>query len=41
MKLKKDDQSMDNLVLLKRGNKIPMEEVTETKCGVETEGKAL
>ena len=38
MKLKKkEDQSVDTSVLLRRGNKTPMEGVTETKCGVETE----
>jgi hypothetical protein len=38
MKLKKkEDQSMDILILLRRGNKIPIEGVTETKCGSETE----
>jgi hypothetical protein len=26
------------LVLLRRGDKIPMEGITETKCGAETEG---
>jgi hypothetical protein len=37
MKLKKkEDQSVDTLVLLRRGNEIPMEGVTETKCGAET-----
>jgi hypothetical protein len=42
MKLKKKgDQSVDTSVLLRRGNKIPMEGVTETKCGTETEGKAI
>jgi hypothetical protein len=42
MKLKKkDDQSMDTLVLLRRGNKIPMGGVTEAKFGAETEGKAI
>jgi hypothetical protein len=42
MKLKKkEDQSADTLVLLIRGNEIPMEGVTETKCGAETEGKAI
>ena len=42
MKLKKkEDQSVDTLVLLKRGIKIPMGGVTETKCGAETEGKAI
>jgi hypothetical protein len=39
MKLKKkEDQSMDTSILLRRGNKILMEGVTETKCGAETEG---
>jgi hypothetical protein len=38
MKLKKkEDQSVDTLFLLRMGNKIPMEGVIETKCGVETE----
>jgi hypothetical protein len=33
MKLKKmEDQRVDTSVLLRRGNKIPMEGVTETKC---------
>jgi hypothetical protein len=37
MKLKKkEDQSVDTSMLLRRGNKIPIEEVTETKCGAET-----
>jgi hypothetical protein len=37
MKLKKkEDQSVDTLVLLRRGNKILMEGVTETKFGAET-----
>jgi hypothetical protein len=41
MKLsKKEDQSMDALVLLRRGNKIFKGENMETKCGAETEGKA-
>ena len=39
MKLKKkEDQIMDILILLRRGNKIPMEGVTEMKFGAETEG---
>jgi hypothetical protein len=38
MKLKKEDQSVDTSILLRMGNKIPMEGVTETKCGGETEG---
>jgi hypothetical protein len=38
MELKKEeDQSMDTLVLLRRGSKIPMEGYTEAKCGAETE----
>jgi hypothetical protein len=32
---KKEDQSVDTVLLLKRGNKIPMEGVTETKCAAE------
>jgi hypothetical protein len=36
MKLKKkEDQSMDTCLLLRMGNKIPMEGVTETKFGAE------
>jgi hypothetical protein len=38
MKLKKEDQSVDTLFLLKMGNKIPMEGVTETKFRAEPEG---
>jgi hypothetical protein len=34
---KKEDQSVDTSILLRRGNKIPMEGVTEAKCGAETE----
>jgi hypothetical protein len=42
MKLKKKEgQSMDTSVLLRRANKIPMGGDTETKCGAETEGKAI
>ena len=41
MKLKKEDQSMDTSVLLRRGNKIPMGGDRETKYGAETEGKAI
>jgi hypothetical protein len=38
MKLrKKEDQSVDTLILLTRGNKIPMEGVTKTKFRAETE----
>jgi hypothetical protein len=32
---------MDSSVLHKRGNKISMEEDTETKCGAEAEGKTI
>jgi hypothetical protein len=35
MKLKKEDQSVNTLSLLRKGNKIPMEGVTETKFGAE------
>ena len=38
---KKEDQSVDTLILLCRGNKIPMEGVTETMCGAETEGMTI
>jgi hypothetical protein len=31
----------DTLVLLRRGNKIPMGGDTDTKCGAETEEKAI
>jgi hypothetical protein len=41
MKLKKEDQSVDSSVLLRRGNKTPMEGVTETKFGAETEGMII
>ena len=41
MKLKNEDQSVDNSILLRRGNKIPMEGVTESKCGAETEGMTI
>ena len=42
MKLqKKEDQSVDTSVFLRRENKISMEGVTETKCEAETEGKAI
>ena len=41
MKLKKkEDQSVDTSILLRRGNKIPMRGDTETKCGAETKGEA-
>jgi hypothetical protein len=38
MKLKKEDQSVDSLSLLRMGNKIPMEGVTEAKFGAEMKG---
>jgi hypothetical protein len=39
MKLKKnEDESVDTLLLLRIGNKTPMEGVTETKFGAETKG---
>jgi hypothetical protein len=42
MKLKKKkNQSVDNLILLRRGNKIPTERVTETLCGAQTEGMII
>ena len=40
MKLKmKEDQSVDTSFLLRMGNKIPMEGVTETKFRAEREGR--
>jgi hypothetical protein len=42
MKLKKkEDQSVDISILLRRANKIHMEEVTETKFGAEIEGMTI
>jgi hypothetical protein len=42
MKLKtKEDQSVNTLILLRRGNKTPMEEVKETKFRAETEGMTI
>jgi hypothetical protein len=42
MKLKKEDQSVDNLFLLRRGNHvISMEGVTETKFRAEMEGRSI
>jgi hypothetical protein len=38
---KKEDQSVDTSILLRRGNKIPINGVTETKCGAETEGMPI
>jgi hypothetical protein len=42
MKLKKkEDQSVDTSFLLRMRNKIPMEGVTKTKFGDETEGSTI
>jgi hypothetical protein len=41
MKLKKEDQSADTSFLLRMGNKIPMEGVTETKFRAKPEGMAI
>jgi hypothetical protein len=42
MKLKKkEEQSVDSTILLRRGGKIPMEGVTETKFGADTEGMTI
>jgi hypothetical protein len=41
MKLKKEDQTVDTSFLLRRGNKIPMEGVTETEFEAETEGRTI
>jgi hypothetical protein len=41
MKLKKEDQNVDTLFLLRMGNKIPMEGVTETKFKAETEERTI
>jgi hypothetical protein len=38
---KKEDQSVDASVLLRRGNKIPLRGDTETKFGAETEGEVI
>jgi hypothetical protein len=38
---KKEDQSVDTLLLCRMGNKIPMEGITETKFGAENEGKTI
>jgi hypothetical protein len=37
----KEDQSVDTSFLLRMGNKIPVEGVTETKLGAETEGRTI
>ena len=42
MKLKKkENQSVDTLILLRKGNKIPMEGVKETKFGAEPAGTII
>jgi hypothetical protein len=42
MKLKKnEDQNVDTSILLRRGSKMLMEGVTETKCEAETEGMTI
>jgi hypothetical protein len=41
MKLKKEDQSVDTLFLLRMGSKIPMEGITKTKFGAEPEGTTI
>ena len=38
---KKEDQSVDTSSLLRIGNKIPMEGVTETKFGAEMERRTI
>jgi hypothetical protein len=38
---KKEDQSVDISILLRRGNEIPMEGVTETKFRAEIEGMTI
>jgi hypothetical protein len=40
MKLKKKEEGVGALVLLRRGNKVLKGGNTEIKCGAETEGKA-
>jgi hypothetical protein len=42
MKLKKkENQNVDTSFLLRIGNKIPMERVTETKFGAERKGRTI
>jgi hypothetical protein len=38
---KKEDQSVDTSILLRKGNKIPMEGVTKTKFRAESEGMTI
>jgi hypothetical protein len=39
--MKKEEQSVDTSILLRRGNKIPMEGFTETKFRAETERRTI
>jgi hypothetical protein len=41
LKKKEEEGSVDTLLLLRMGNKVPMEGVTETKFGAKTEGKTI
>ena len=41
MPKKKEEQSLDTLVLFRRGNKIPTKGDTETNGGAESEGKTI
>jgi hypothetical protein len=42
MKLKeKEDQSVDTSIFLRSGDKISMEDITEKKCGAQTEGMTI
>jgi hypothetical protein len=41
MKHKKEEHSVDNSIVLRRGNKIPMERVIETNFGAEAEGMTI
>jgi hypothetical protein len=39
--MKKEDQSVDTLILIRWRNKITMEGITETKCEAEIEGMTI
>jgi hypothetical protein len=41
MKLKKKEDQSVGVSILRKGNKILMKANTETKCGAESEGKAI
>jgi hypothetical protein len=41
VKLKTEDKIVDSSFCLRMENKIPMEGVTETKIGAETEGRTI